>query len=116
MQGVSFSPDEEFLASVGGQDDFKLIIWHVKTGKAICGMPVPLDHAQVVTWFNNSSTQLVTAGAFKLNVWRFDCANRKVLPHDCHMGTIRRVFLSLVSTSNKFQNSWIHTSCQFTFT
>ncbi|KAJ7534687.1 hypothetical protein O6H91_13G105400 [Diphasiastrum complanatum] len=97
VQALHFSCDEDFLASIGGQDDGKLVIWNVKTGRAVCGSPTPFDYAQSVCFFNTTSTKLVTAGSSKLNVWDFDNQNRKVRPSDCHLGHIKRVLQTIVS-------------------
>jgi WD40 repeat protein len=35
IQGLDFSYDDELLASCGGQDDCKLVIWRTKTGKRL---------------------------------------------------------------------------------
>lgn len=32
IQGLHFSFDDELLASCGGQDDCKLVVWRTKTG------------------------------------------------------------------------------------
>ena len=37
VQALEFSPDENFLLSLGGSDDNQIVVWDVETGAAICG-------------------------------------------------------------------------------
>ena len=39
VQAIDFSCDEQYLTSLGGQDDNDIVVWNVKTGVAICGSP-----------------------------------------------------------------------------
>lgn len=43
IQSLSFSHNEQYLASVGGRDDGTLVVWDVETGKALCGSPVGMN-------------------------------------------------------------------------
>ena len=97
MEALSFSCDANYLASVGGQDDGKLVVWDVQTGKAVCGSPVPVDYAQTVKFFNNTEDKLVTAGGMKITVWDFHVAMRLLRPTETNLGRIRRTTLSIVS-------------------
>lgn len=45
IQSLSFSHNEKYLASLGGQDDNTLVIWDIATGKALCGNPVGTNTA-----------------------------------------------------------------------
>lgn len=97
MEALSFSCDANYLASVGGQDDGKLVVWNVRTGKAVCGSPVPVDFAQAVKFFNTTEDKLVTAGGMKIVVWEFDVAMRLLRPQEANFGKLRRTTLSIVS-------------------
>ncbi|XP_024535234.1 cilia- and flagella-associated protein 52 [Selaginella moellendorffii] len=99
VESLSFSPCETFVASTGGQDDGKLVVWYVKSGKAVCGSPTPIDYAQCVCFFNCTSTKLVTAASAKLTIWEFDEGNRQLRPYDCQLGKIRRVLQTIVIDS-----------------
>eukprot|EP01018_Ginkgo_biloba_P019201 Gb_06628 [translate_table: standard] len=96
VQALSFSADGKYLASVGGQDDAKIVIWNVETGQAVCGSPMPVEHAEAVKFFNTRQDKLVTAGGYKLLVWDFDALNHQLRPEECLFGKLRRVMQTLV--------------------
>lgn len=91
VQDVAFSPNELYLATLGGRDDNKLVIWDMKTGEAICGSPAASESALTVRFFNKRDDMLVTGGNYNLRVWAFDLPNRKIRPADCQMGQLKRV-------------------------
>eukprot|EP00164_Ancoracysta_twista_P002403 GFYU01003183.1.p1 GENE.GFYU01003183.1~~GFYU01003183.1.p1 ORF type:complete len:615 (+),score=173.33 GFYU01003183.1:168-2012(+) len=91
VQALSFSHDGTYLASLGGQDDNNLVIWHVESGKAICGSPAANEPALTVCFFNHSENFLITGGQYNLRVWHFDRQARKVRPMDCHTGQQKRI-------------------------
>lgn len=91
IQAIAFSPDENFLATLGGRDDNKLVIWDVKTGEPICGATAASETTLCVKFLNGRSNMLVTGGNYTLRVWEFDLANRKLRPQNCHLGQLRRV-------------------------
>jgi cilia- and flagella-associated protein 52 len=95
IQAVAFSPSEKFLATLGGRDDNKLIVWHVESGEPICGATAANETAYTVRWFNNSDASLVTGGAYNLRVWGFDVSKRQLYPTDCHLGQLKRVVDSI---------------------
>lgn len=95
IQDLAFSRNEKYLATLGGRDDNKLVIWNVETGEAICGSPAANDSALTVRFFNTTDEFLVTGGNYNLRVWQFDLANRKVRPSDCHLGQLKRIITSV---------------------
>lgn len=100
VAALAFSPSGEFLASIGGEDDNNLVVWHVDVenarGIAICGAPAAHDIALAVVWAKASDDTLITAGRENLRVWNFDVGERKVRPIDCQLGQTRRCFTCLV--------------------
>lgn len=92
VQALDFSPDERFLASLGGQDDNALVLWDVLSGNAICGSPCSTNFTNCVKFFNNSSDRLLTAGNYNLNMWTYDGVNNKLRPTEATLGTLKRVF------------------------
>jgi len=96
VERVAFSPNEQFLATLGGQDDNNLVIWDVESGTAICGSPAANDQALCVDFYNNDSYKLVTGGALTLRIWEIDAVNRKLKPFDCNLGQQRRVIKSIM--------------------
>lgn len=78
IQSLAFSPGEKYLATLGGRDDNKLVVWDVETGEAICGSSAASETANTVTFFNNRDDMFVTGGNYNLRVWAFDRENRKI--------------------------------------
>jgi WD40 repeat protein len=99
VQDLSFSPDDQFLASIGGQDDNSLVLWDVETGAAICGSPTSSEGVSCVSFLNQDAFTLVTAGTHNMDVWAFDPNNRKVKPSACNLGKLRRSVETLVVDS-----------------
>lgn len=91
VASLSFSFDEKYLASLGGQDDNSLVVWDVKSGSPICGTPAATDTAQTVQFFRNSNTELVTAGNYHVRVWNYDEEKRKITPNNVNTGQLKRV-------------------------
>jgi len=88
---LSFSYNEAYLASLGGQDDNSLVIWDVASGDPICGTPAATDTAHTVKFFNTSDIKLVTGGNYHIRVWHFDLPNKKIRPTNANMGQSKRV-------------------------
>ncbi|KAK9842095.1 hypothetical protein WJX81_008204 [Elliptochloris bilobata] len=91
VQGIAFSPCEEYLASVGGPDDNALVLWSVASGKAICGAAVPA--ASAVAFFSARSDCLVTCGRYSLLVWQV--TNGKLAPLEVQLGPLQRCFTAV---------------------
>jgi len=91
VASLSFSFDQMYLASLGGQDDNSLVIWDVASGTPICGTPAATDTAQTVKFFNKSNTQLITSGNYHIRVWQFDLPNKKIRPANVKTGQMQRV-------------------------
>jgi WD40 repeat protein len=78
VEGVAFSCNDKWLATIGGEDDNSLVVWNLETGKAVCGSPT-----------------IITAGKENFRVWQFDLANHKVRPTDCNLGKLQRTVKTL---------------------
>ncbi|ORZ35673.1 quinon protein alcohol dehydrogenase-like superfamily [Catenaria anguillulae PL171] len=94
VEALAFSPNDVYLASLGGEDDNSVIVWDIAKGTAICGSPASKDSAGVtlcLTYLNNDDTTFVTGGHCTLRVWEVNVAARKVKPTDCQMGPIKRI-------------------------
>lgn len=91
VTSLCFSKDENYLATLGGQDDNSLVIWEVERGTAICGTPAATDTAHCVAFFNNTEFRLVTGGNYHVIVWEFDVANKKLRPTPVNVGQMKRV-------------------------
>lgn len=96
VQALCFSADELYLASLGGQDDNSLVVWDLGTGRPICGGPASSDLSMCISFYNNSSQQLVTGGQEVLRVWDIDFEQRKVNPTDVNLGNLQRICRTIV--------------------
>jgi len=91
VTSLSFSWDELYLATLGGQDDNSLVVWEVDRGLAVCGTPAATDTAHCVRFFNNDAFHLVTGGNYHVIVWEFDLANKKLRPKPANLGQMKRI-------------------------
>eukprot|EP01025_Chloroclados_australasicus_P008867 TRINITY_DN13287_c0_g1_i1.p1 TRINITY_DN13287_c0_g1~~TRINITY_DN13287_c0_g1_i1.p1 ORF type:complete len:634 (+),score=78.24 TRINITY_DN13287_c0_g1_i1:174-2075(+) len=92
IQDLCFSWDEQYLASLGGNDDNSLVLWDVQTGEAICGSPTHANFTLKVKFLNHDNHMLVTAGNYNLNFWEYDKPNNKLRIHDIQLGQLQRLF------------------------
>jgi len=100
---LSFSFDELYLATLGGQDDNSLVVWELAGGQAICGTPAATDTAHCVQWFRSNNTMLVTGGNYHVRVWQFDLPNKKLRATQANTGQIKRVTTNvLLSADDQF--------------
>mmetsp|Transcript_40690 Transcript_40690/g.75729 ORF Transcript_40690/g.75729 Transcript_40690/m.75729 type:complete len:622 (-) Transcript_40690:107-1972(-) len=103
VTSLSFSCDETYLATLGGQDDNSLVIWEVERGLAVCGTPAATDTAHCVRFFNNTEFSLVTGGNYHVVIWQFDLANKKLRPTQANLGQMKRITTNvLVDMDDKF--------------
>eukprot|EP01041_Mallomonas_annulata_P004309 gene4309-8569_t len=100
VQGVSFSANDHFLCSLGGQDDNALVVWNAATGVALCGAPAAQDSALCCKWLNGRNDRMVTAGVNHLRVWQVDFSLPKLHPMDARFGSVRRVIQVLDITND----------------
>lgn len=100
VQDVDFSANDQFICSLGGQDDNAVVIWDTDSGTAICGSPAAADSALCCKWVNNRNDRVVTAGNYHLRVWQVDFSLPKLHAMDAKMGNVRRVIISLAITDD----------------
>lgn len=100
IQAISFSPSNKYIATLGGEDDNKLVIWNVETGQAICGEPAANDSAFCCSFSNTSDFTLVTAGKYNFRVWKFEPEPRKIRPTDVKLGQLKRIFNCVAITND----------------
>lgn len=90
VDAIDFSAGGKYLASLGGPDDNSIVVWDLESGEPICGTKAASHHAHAIKWFNNSETELVSAGQFSVRRWELDLTRRRLIPEDMNMGPIRR--------------------------
>jgi len=95
VQDLDFSPNDKFIATIGGQDDNNLLLWSVETGRCLCGTPAANDSSKFVRFYNNDNDRLITGGNYNLRVWDYGKETRKLVPVDVTMGQLQRVHMSI---------------------
>jgi len=93
---MCFSPNDLYLATLGGQDDNSLVIWNVESGVAICGTPANNETARCVRFFHGSDLDLVTCGNLHVTRWSVDLVNKKLRPTNCKLGMCKRKAVTMV--------------------
>jgi WD40 repeat protein len=94
VQAVAFSPNDKFLATLGGQDDNSVVIWDLEKKEAVCGSQAAMQSAGPVyalAFCNTRDDLFVTGGNHTLRVWELSARNRKIIPTDCNLGQLKRI-------------------------
>lgn len=99
VQSLSFSFDEQYLASLGGQDDNTLVIWDIESGKALIGNPVGMNIANKVCFFNTTSSKCITIHNYGIRTWDCDLVQKKVKYSEILMAQIKRIYTCIVIDS-----------------
>lgn len=95
VQDVDFSMRDDFLCSMGGQDDNALVVWNLESGIAVCGSPAGPDSGLVCKWLNGRNDRIVTGGNFHVRVWQIDFNQPKLHPMEAKLGSVRRIVMSI---------------------
>ena len=94
VQALSFSHDDQFLLSLGGQDDNTVVLWDLETGNPLCGAASAMKSAGsalTCAYCNNDNLSFVTGGNQTLRVWSIDLVGKKMKATDCQLGSLKRV-------------------------
>lgn len=100
VTSLSFSFNELYLATLGGQDDNSLVVWNLCDGSAICGTPAATDTANCVQFYRNSDAMLVSGGNNHVTVWQFDLPNKKLRPTQAELGQLKRVTTNILLSAD----------------
>jgi WD40 repeat protein len=100
IQSLSFSHDEQYLASLGGRDDNSLVIWELASGKAICGGTTGINVANKISFFNKCNNKCITIHDQGLRIWECDFTSKKIGFTDIIMGKIKRNFTCITIDDN----------------
>jgi hypothetical protein len=79
---------------MGGQDDNRLVIWEVATGKALCGDSTG-ESANQMKFYNHSDDKIVTIHNLNIKFWNIDYANKKLGFIKVNLGNVKRNFISI---------------------
>ena len=96
IQSLSFSNDEAYLASLGGQDDKMLIVWEVSTGKGFCSTSIGHEPGYEVKFYNNSNNRLITVQNLNVKIWEADYVAKKVNFTSINLGNLKRQITNVV--------------------
>ncbi|XP_016362298.1 cilia- and flagella-associated protein 52-like [Sinocyclocheilus anshuiensis] len=94
VEDLSFSPNDKYLVSLGGQDDASIVVWNIESKEAICGSPASAQsagHCLTIEYTNLNDEIFVSAGNGTLRVWELDLPNRKIRPTECQTGQLKRI-------------------------
>jgi WD40 repeat protein len=102
---LAFSANDQYLFSLGGQDDGSVVVWNVATKEPICGSPAQHKSAGITHCLAASPVNdniFFTAGNNTLRIWELDLPNRKIRPLDVNLGQTKRVTKSIVVGTDSF--------------
>ncbi|XP_034442928.1 cilia- and flagella-associated protein 52-like [Hippoglossus hippoglossus] len=94
VEALSFSPNDKYLVSLGGQDDGRIFLWDIETKEFICGSPASANssgHCFTLQYSNTNDNVFVSAGNETLRVWELNLTNRKITATECQTGKLRRM-------------------------
>lgn len=96
IQSLDFSYDDQYLASLGGQDDLMLVVWEVSSGKGFCGTSVGHETANQVKFFNASERHMITVQNQVVRIWQADYTAKKLNFTDVSLGNLKRQIVCVV--------------------
>ena len=103
VQDLAFSPQEDFLVSLGGEDDGKISFWDIESGKALCSANTGncrAGFAECVAFCNTNDNTFVMGGNDSLRVWKFNPEIGKMDARDVTVRGLRRIFKCIVVSAD----------------
>lgn len=106
IRSLTFSPEGNYLASVGGLDDKNtLIIWDLNQsnstcltfldGKAVYGTSLGIKLVNMIKYFNGSENHLVAVTDENVQILTVEQKDRKIQRLVCNLGNIKRSYTCL---------------------
>ncbi|CAD7082906.1 unnamed protein product, partial [Hermetia illucens] len=98
VQAVCFTSQDQFLVSLGGEDDGTLIIYDIEMKTPIIRTPAAKRTSGsplTLLPFHRSSSIFIVAGDRHLRVWTIERESRKMQVLDASLGKIQRRFTGL---------------------
>eukprot|EP00767_Chilomastix_cuspidata_P002137 gnl/Chilomastix_cuspidata/2263.p1 GENE.gnl/Chilomastix_cuspidata/2263~~gnl/Chilomastix_cuspidata/2263.p1 ORF type:complete len:613 (-),score=334.91 gnl/Chilomastix_cuspidata/2263:761-2599(-) len=92
---LAFSASERFLASIGGPDDNRILVWDLDAGAPLAAAAIHLRTMNRVAFLHGDDATIVTAGEERIYVWSLDVAGRTLTAELVNLGQLRRTFLDM---------------------
>lgn len=94
VQSLSFSFNEQYLASLGGEDDKStLIVWDLPSGKSMFGAPLGQKSPVVqVKFFNTVDDKLLAVSGCNVQIISIERSQKKIQTMEVSMGNMKRQF------------------------
>ncbi|XP_037073978.1 cilia- and flagella-associated protein 52-like [Pollicipes pollicipes] len=93
VEAVAFSPNDVFMASLGGQDDGNVIVYDVATKDPLCGLKASQPtqgNSLVLKFCSTVDDTFVTAGDYTLRVWKIHRKKRFLAPSNVTLSEVKR--------------------------
>lgn len=94
IKSLSFSFNDNYLISVGGQDDNTIVLWEVETGKALSGNSSGSNKVSEIRFYNSRDDKFLTVHEQQVKLWCADITNKKMKFTDVAMGQLKRTYLT----------------------
>ncbi|XP_017884404.1 cilia- and flagella-associated protein 52 [Ceratina calcarata] len=112
VEAVCFTQNGQYLISLGGRDDGRVILWDIENETPLCGTLAASEacgDVLIVARTNISPTAFVTAGDGNLRLWRTSTKDRKIYGTDAKLGKIKRS-INCVVIDEKDENIYCGTT------
>ncbi|XP_076756807.1 cilia- and flagella-associated protein 52 [Xylocopa sonorina] len=103
VEDVCFTENGQYLISLGGRDDGRIIIWDVENETPLCGAFAGTEtsgNVITIARTNICKTTFATAGDRTLKLWYINSKDRKLQGIDIKVGKIKRTINCLVIDEN----------------
>lgn len=105
VEALDFSFNDKYLASCGGEDDGKVIIWDMSKGRAVVNTQNP---SLTVKFANNRDDVFVTGGRACLARWHLDAKGKQLTRTNVNLGKLVRTFRS-IAIDNRDKYAYVGT-------
>ncbi|XP_043599667.1 cilia- and flagella-associated protein 52 isoform X3 [Bombus pyrosoma] len=93
VEDVCFTENGQYLISLGGRDDGRIIIWDIENGTPLCGTSAGNEtcgNIIIIARANICKTSFITGGDRNLKLWRINSKDQKLYGTDIKVGKIKR--------------------------
>ncbi|CAK9834368.1 Cilia- and flagella-associated protein 52, partial [Anthophora retusa] len=103
VEDVCFTANGQYLVSIGGRDDGRVVVWDVEKGNPLFGTfagSEAFGNALTVAPTNACETAFLTGGDRTFKLWRMNSKDRKLHGIDIKLGKIKRVINCMAVDKN----------------